>query len=156
MLEHLRMRLASVHPGWAACFVCALLIAFLLGRISHVLSDTARHPPSIVTQSGGSVATVVLDGFRDSALRGRTAGDVRLFVQESAVEIDSDGSFAITHPAFGVEIVSVQVPEGMHFVASKRGKKYYDVTSAGGNQITPENRVYFRTAGEAEAAGYTR
>ena len=41
------------------------------------------------------------------------------------------------------------------FVASKTGKKYYAIDSAAGKKIKEENRVYFETEEEAEAAGYT-
>jgi small subunit ribosomal protein S1 len=41
------------------------------------------------------------------------------------------------------------------FVASKAGKKYYSAGSAAGKKITDENKVSFKTAAEAEAAGYT-
>lgn len=41
------------------------------------------------------------------------------------------------------------------FVASKSGKKYYAVDSAAGKKIAEENRVYFASEKEAEAAGYS-
>lgn len=41
------------------------------------------------------------------------------------------------------------------FVASKSGKKFYAVDSAGGQKIKEENRVYFTDEKEAEAAGYS-
>jgi small subunit ribosomal protein S1 len=40
------------------------------------------------------------------------------------------------------------------FVASKTGKKYYAADSAAAHKIKDENRVEFKTAEEAEAAGY--
>ncbi|MDD4318825.1 MAG: S1 RNA-binding domain-containing protein [Candidatus Peribacteraceae bacterium] len=40
------------------------------------------------------------------------------------------------------------------FVASKTGKKYYPADSAAAKKIKDENRVEFKTAAEAEAAGY--
>ena len=40
------------------------------------------------------------------------------------------------------------------FVASKTGKKYYAVDSAGGKKIKEENRVFFKDEKEAEAAGF--
>ncbi len=40
------------------------------------------------------------------------------------------------------------------FVASKTGKKYYAAGSAQAEKIAEENRVSFKTAEEAEAAGY--
>jgi hypothetical protein len=42
----------------------------------------------------------------------------------------------------------------MRFVASRRGKRYYPVSSREGERLVPENRLYFRTAEEAERAGY--
>ena len=53
-------------------------------------------------------------------------------------------------------VIEVRVPAGMQFVASRKGKKYYAVDSAGGERIVPKNRVYFETAQEAESAGYVR
>ncbi len=41
------------------------------------------------------------------------------------------------------------------FVASTTGKKYYAADSAAGKKIKEENRVAFKTAKEAEAAGYS-
>ncbi len=40
------------------------------------------------------------------------------------------------------------------FVASKTGKKFYEAGSGAANKIAEENRVFFKTADEAKAAGY--
>jgi small subunit ribosomal protein S1 len=55
--------------------------------------------------------------------------------------------------AIPVEVESPKA-EGA-FVASKAGKKYYASVSQGGQKIKEENRVYFATAEEAEAAGFS-
>jgi hypothetical protein len=41
------------------------------------------------------------------------------------------------------------------FFASKKGKKYYSLGCQAGKSIKVANRVYFKTAQEAESAGYT-
>ncbi len=41
------------------------------------------------------------------------------------------------------------------FFASKRGNKYYPENCPAGKTLKQENRVYFGTRAEAEAAGYT-
>ena len=46
-------------------------------------------------------------------------------------------------------------PEGAAFVASKTGKKFYPVDSVQGKKIKEENRVYFKTEAEGEAAGFS-
>lgn len=42
------------------------------------------------------------------------------------------------------------------WVASRRGTTYYRNGCSGGNQLAVQNRIYFRTEEEAQAAGYRR
>ena len=44
---------------------------------------------------------------------------------------------------------------GKTFFASSKGSKYYTTGCSAGKTIKQENRVYFATGEEAEAAGYT-
>lgn len=146
-------------PAHTIVLVASVLLAFGCGALSGLVvafaHDAGAHPPVIVRGSGSVAAAVTLDGFRDGALRGRAAG-VRIFAQGEAVDVAPDGSFAIVHPSFRIEEVSIPVPEGMAFVASKKGKKYYAVDSAAGERIAPQNRLYFRTEVAAKAAGFVR
>jgi len=102
------------------------------------------------------VAVVSIDGINNGALTGTAQGAVRLVAGDRIVLPDGSGAFVIDDAAILTNRVSIIVPEGMHFVASKRGKKYYPVDSANGQQIVPGNRVYFPDAGSAERAGFIR
>ena len=42
------------------------------------------------------------------------------------------------------------------YVASSRGKMYYPTDCSAGDSLKPENKIYFKTSAEAEAAGYKR
>lgn len=42
------------------------------------------------------------------------------------------------------------------WVASSRGSVYYRNGCSGGNQLAVQNRIYFKTEEEAQAAGYRR
>ena len=42
------------------------------------------------------------------------------------------------------------------YVASNRGKMYYPIDCSAANNLKVENKIYFKTIGEAEAAGYKR
>ncbi len=143
----------------SATLACVAVLAFAVGclaGLAHAFAfGTASHPPTVFHQSGSAVAAVSVEAFRDGALRGTAVGPVRLFFRDEAVAVGPDGTFAAVVPAFRVEEVSVVVPEGMLFVASKKGKKYHPVDSAAGERIVPENRVYFRDSASAEAAGFT-
>ncbi|MDD5721329.1 MAG: Ada metal-binding domain-containing protein [Candidatus Pacebacteria bacterium] len=44
---------------------------------------------------------------------------------------------------------------GKNFFASSKGSKYYSLGCSAGKTIKQENRVYFTTGEEAQAAGYT-
>lgn len=42
-----------------------------------------------------------------------------------------------------------------NYLASSRGKKYYPIDCPAAQNIKEANRIYFKTAGEAETKGYT-
>lgn len=154
------MRFAFLDRSPVHAFVLGastMLLAFgagsLAGLVCAFAFDVEAHPPTIVRGSGQVVAAITLEGFRDGALRGNAAG-VRVFARDEAVPLAPDGSFVIVHPAFRIEEVSVPIPPGMRFVASKNGKKYYKVDSASGERIAPQNRLYFADSVAAEAAGF--
>ena len=50
---------------------------------------------------------------------------------------------------------SVIVTGKGQYVASKSGTKYHLLTCPGASQIKEENKIYFTTKAQAEAAGYT-
>lgn len=57
-------------------------------------------------------------------------------------------SLSISQPA----VVSSSAP----YVGSKSGTKYHLATCSGAKRIKPENKIYFNTTAEAEAAGYSK
>lgn len=139
---------------WGASVILASCTGILAGVAFGVAWRTQADPPRFVAGSGATVAAVSIEAFRDGAIRGTAVGPVRLFLKDDAVVIGPDGAFAAAHSELRVQEVSVAVPPGMAFVASKKGKKYHRVDSAGGERIVPDNRVYFPDAESAEAAGF--
>lgn len=53
-----------------------------------------------------------------------------------------------------VEASAISVNFDKNFFASKRGKKYYSISCSAGKTIKEQNRIYFKTGEEAEAAGF--
>lgn len=103
-----------------------------------------------------SIPVVSIDGIRNAALMGTIIGNVRLFAQGTMITPTASGAFSLTNKKLLTNIIEIHTPVGMQFVASKKGKKYYPVASAGGQNLTPANRVYFSSAQEAEKAGFKR
>lgn len=54
-----------------------------------------------------------------------------------------------------IKKIALQKPEGAQFLASKNGTRYYLPNCSGAGRIKPENRVWFKTREDAEAAGLT-
>jgi hypothetical protein len=48
----------------------------------------------------------------------------------------------------------VSISSGKNFFASSKGSKYYSISCSAGKTIKEENRVWFATGEEAQAAGY--
>ena len=74
----------------------------------------------------------------------------------------------IIHPPGDAQVIALPVDWGAanaastspvqiahNFVASKNGSKYYLPTCAGASKISDANKIWFATAADAQAAGYT-
>jgi hypothetical protein len=61
---------------------------------------------------------------------------------------------AVPTPYVSIQPKTVAAGEG-NFFASKNGTKYYSTACASGGNIKPENQVWFSTAQDAQAAGYS-
>jgi len=102
-----------------------------------------------------AVPTVVIAAAPPGRFEGYLTGSAHLLVGDKLIAAGS-GSFSGVMEGSLPLVVEVPVPPGMHFVASRTGKKYYAVDSAMGNRLLPKNRVYFPDRATAEAAGYRR
>ena len=135
-----------------------LVLGYALGTFMMALEEVSAPAPIQVLQEDihQYVPVVRVQEINRGNIIGSIDAGTRLVMADSVIIPESDGSFSVPARPFLVNIIDVKIPEGMHFVASKRGKKYYAVTSSAGQKLNPENRRYFRTEGEAEAAGYRK
>lgn len=74
-------------------------------------------------------------------------------IGRASVLYGEKGSFEIVYPNQQASVGAATVAEG-EYVASKTGSKYHLPWCAGAASIKPENKVYFKTKEDAEAAGY--
>ena len=131
----------------------ALVLGVLIGRIFNITAQPV--PPTVLHDDDREVVPVVrIDGITDGQLTGVARGNVRLFLGEQMVIPSGSGSFRASAGVLLKNLTTAKVPVGMHFVASRRGKKYYPAASRSAQSLAPENRVYFQDAAAAEAAGY--
>ena len=134
----------------------AVAAGFLLGSIVTTYGLVRRPPVVVMDDAAPDISVVSIEGIRDGALRGVARGNVRVVAGDEIVSVDQSGSFMIRDSRILTNTVILEVPPGMHFVASKRGKKYYSVDSSQARNIVPENRIYFPDEISARQAGYIR
>jgi hypothetical protein len=134
----------------------ALIMSFIFGAAFSVYRIKGEMTLAFPDDTRSRMPTVELTGIQDGELSGSLQGDVSLFLRGKQVLSQDDGTFSVPADSFFINYVTAKVPPGMQFVSSKRGKKYYSVSDPSGERIVPANRIYFRSAKEAEAAGYVR
>ena len=144
----------SIYSGISA-LTLACLIGYFIGRIVSIqLTVLSASPIHFTSDTRSTVPVVSIEGVRNGQLEGRMSSGVRLFVGEEYVIPTASGTFNVAAEPVLVNRVTVDVPADMYFVASRKGTRYYSVTSSQGMQITPVNRVYFHTREEAKGNGY--
>lgn len=136
-----------------AAITLVFIFGILLGRIYRITSQLVA-PLTIRQDHRSRIPVVRIDGVVDGRLTGIARGDVRLLVGTVPVIPTASGSFRVpVGSQFQVD-AGPRVPSGMQFVASKRGKKFYPVASKSVRNLSVANRVYFKDAAAAEAAGF--
>ncbi len=119
----------------------------LLGRIpADILIISV-----LILASVGSFGLGVLAG-KDMA---KNAPASSLWIEQLPAAVRSGGGPAGAAAAVPRAPVTAPVPEGPKvYVASKSGTKYYLPSCGSVKRIKEENKVWFSTKAEAEAAGY--
>lgn len=131
-----------------AAFCLALSSGYLSGRMAALPEIAIAEAPDIRPL----VPTIHIAGVRNGLLHGEVHGNARMIIDNQV--FTQSGTFALDAGLLLKNEVTVSVPVWAKYVASKRGKRYYPVESSGGERIVPKNRLYFRTAQHARAAGY--
>lgn len=139
----------------AAVLILAITLNFSVGALAAKRYTGDVPPLALVDDIRDPAPTVRIDGVRNGKLEGEILGDARFIVGGEMV-VPTAGQFAVNASSVLINRITVHVPEGMRFVASKKGKYYYTVTSAKGENLSPTNRVYFATEEDAANAGFTR
>jgi len=104
------------------------------------------------------VCTIKLLEVRNGQIRGRVDGtSSRLaYSTENIYDLEKGESFSV--PIYGITLGSYydanNLPEGMAYIASSKGKYFYHVLDPRAFRITPKNRRYFANDEAAVNAGF--
>ena len=101
------------------------------------------------------VPMVKILGLQDGVLVGTlNAENLRLSTENEVALVDSELNFTLKFNDVLRKNLLFDVPENMNYIASIRGKNFYNVYSASASKIAPQNRIFFATRAEALSAGY--
>ncbi|MFH0820678.1 MAG: hypothetical protein V1908_02780 [Candidatus Peregrinibacteria bacterium] len=118
----------------------------------------ASLPIQTIPDINEGVATIQFTGIEKGELKGQLTGrKARIAYDKNPILILAPGdTFGIPMPqtSIGASTASANAPVDAQFVASKRGKYYYSVSDTKAQQLSPKNRIYFKTKEEAEKKGY--
>ena len=139
----------------------ALAIGILSGySLGFYRGAQSRFPDiQMVADINPGVATLKLNGIKEGKLTGEIAGrEIRMVIAPQDIRTFAVGTTFEVPIKSGISspTATPSIPTDAQFVASKRGKLYYSVFDSRALELSPENRVYFRTAEEAEKSGYRK
>ena len=133
MFEKLKWWMANDTIFGAILLVLVGISSFGLGRLSVL--NTADVPLA------GPRVQLIASSTPPTPLVSSSSPEKAAVVRQSAAALESVTPLLV-------------VPAGP-YVASKSGTKYHLVTCPGAKQIKPANKIFFATAAEAAAAGYS-
>ncbi len=141
--------------SWTAL---TLSLGYLLGTFVLQMEEAVSPAPiiSLHRDIHRRAPIVHIEEIRNGKIVGSVGTGARLVFGELVVTPALDRRFSIEAAPFLINIIDVPVPAGMLFVASSRGKNYYPVESSAGQNLSPANRLYFKSTIEAERAGYKK
>lgn len=116
-----------------------------------------RIPPDLLVLAALVLATTLAFGLgvlagKDMA---KASGSDGFWIEELPAPEKGGGGPAAVAEAVPAKASEPAVPEPKVYMASKNGTKYYLPTCGTAKRVKEENRVWFATKEEAEAAGYS-
>lgn len=156
------MKINAVHHQRIGILFAALLI-FFLGRLS-VLYERAGEitPLQTINEINPGIPMVRITNIQDAQIMGSVSqANIRITSGAQVAVPEEDLNFRLDIQHLGYigpkrKIIEHVVPEWAQFVASKKGKYYYEMNEKQAKRLSVPNRMYFGSEEEAKNAGYLR
>lgn len=154
--------MSSRPSAWERVHFCSwtlliLTLGYALGTYGvRLRTSEAPAPIEVVNLATPLVPVVRIEEIREGKIVGTVGTGARLIIGGNLIVPEADGSFGVSAGPFLTNIIPIRAPVSAAFVASRRGKNYYPLSSKNAESLKPENRIYFESTEEAEEAGYKR
>ncbi|HPO05946.1 MAG TPA: hypothetical protein PLQ36_02440 [Candidatus Gracilibacteria bacterium] len=155
MLGHLPLK--YYYLAWVLILISILYTGYLIGRLSVQLSPASPICAIETDFKPDSISTLSLQEINPQFLKGEVeGGSLRIVTENEVLEIPPAAEFKLNVSSVFKDMISA-LPDDTQFFASKRGKNYYPIREEKIlKNLSPENLIFFKTAEEAEKAGFRR
>lgn len=134
-----------------------LILGIIIGKYQErmQINQTNSQILNLETDINEKVPYLKILALKDGNLIG-TVNDalIRITTENEIALIDEELNFTLPFNSVLRKNLTLSVPAGMNYVASQKGKKFYNIYDTAAQKLSPENYIFFKTKQEALDAGY--
>ncbi len=149
-LEQINLFIASL---------CILIVGILIGKYQERILFNKEKSQIIHLKEdlNQGVPSIKILGLKDGELVGEISDKtIRLTTEKEIALFDDDLNFTLKFNDILRKDLLFHVPENMNYIASRKGKKFYNIYDSSAKKIAPQNRIFFQTRAAAFAEGYIK
>lgn len=137
--------------------LCILIVGILIGKYQERILFNQSNAQIIQLEEdlNQPIPAIKILGIQDGKLLGTISEDeIRLFTEKEVALVDSELNFTLKISDELRKNLLFDVPENMNYVASQKGKRFYNIYDSYATKIAPQNRIFFQTKQDAIGAGF--
>lgn len=137
--------------------LCVLIVGIIVGKYQEriVINQENQQIVQLNKDINAGIPAIKILGLKDGELVGTvSAHDVRLFTEKEVASVDGELNFSLKINNEMRKDLLFNIPENMNYIASSKGKNFYNIYDSYAVKIAPQNRIFFQTKAAAHEAGY--
>lgn len=137
--------------------LCILIVGIIIGKYQERILFNQENSKILQLEEdlNLNIPAVKILGLNDGLLVGTISEKaIRLSTENEIASIDKDLNFSLKFNNVLRKDLLFNVPENMNYIASSRGKKFYNIYDSYAEKIAPQNRIFFPTKESVLNAGY--
>lgn len=134
-----------------------LIVGILVGKYQERILFNQENSKIIQLSDdiNQEVPFVKILGLKDGNLVGElNSKDIRIVTEKEVALVNEELNFVLKINNELRKDLLIHVPENMNYIASSKGKKFYNIYDSYAEKIAPKNRIFFQTKLAAVEAGY--
>jgi hypothetical protein len=137
--------------------LCILIVGILVGKYQEriFLNQKEEQIFQLEKDINTGIPSITILGLKDGDLVGTMSGkNIRLSTEKEVALVDKEFNFTLKINNELRKDLVFNVPKNMNYIASSKGKNFYNIYESYALKISPKNRIFFQTKSAAIEAGY--